>query len=171
MKNYKAVAQLVLNITLISTTVAILFFTYGKDIEKLIVEDQSKSIATELSYDAKIFFPKKVRESIVSSISIPSDDSADDEVKSKNSILVKNGIIIFGTICVVGIVTTMCICFFGKVNITHIILESLIILAFTVATEVLFLNVVARSYKSTDANFVKLQVLKSVKNELQAKID
>ena len=40
--NYKKIAQVTLNVTLISTVVAIWFFTYGKNLERSIVENQSE---------------------------------------------------------------------------------------------------------------------------------
>ena len=166
MKN-KDIAQITLNITFISTIIAVLFFTYGKDVEKIIVQEQAKQIAYELTEDVKIFFPKTTREYIANSIQIP-EEKTDDNIMLKNADLVSKSIKIFGTICGVGILITLLICFFGNVNIFEVILESLVILAFAVFTEILFLNVIARNYKSADTNFVKLQILKSIKSELLA---
>jgi hypothetical protein len=166
MKN-KDIAQITLNITFISSIIAVLFFTYGKDVEKMIVQDQAKNIADELAEDVKIFFPKISRETIAASIKVP-EEKTDENMILKNATLVSQSIKIFGTICGVGFLITLLICFFGNVNIFEVILESLVILAFAVCTEILFLNVIARNYKSADANFVKLQILKSIKSEFLA---
>ena len=165
MEKYKDISQVILNITFISTIIAVLFFTYGKDVEKDIVENQSQKIAKDLAEDAKIFFPKAVRESIAASINIPEENIDDDNVNSKNAELVSMSIKIFGILCGFGILITVLFCFFKKVNIIYVILESLVILAFAVSTEILFLNVIARNYKSADSNFVKLQIAKSIKSE------
>lgn len=165
MEKYKDISQVILNITFISTIIAVLFFTYGKDVEKDIVENQSQNIAKDLAEDAKIFFPKAVRESIAASINIPEENIDDNNVNFKNTELVSMSIKIFGILCSFGILITVLFCYFKKVNIIYVILESLVILAFAVSTEILFLNVIARNYKSADSNFVKLQIAKSIKSE------
>ena len=165
MSKYKEIAQIVINITLISTVIGVLFFTYGKDVEKLIVQNQSKYIAESLANDAKIFFPEEVRKSIADSITIPDMQKEDDYAKSKNDCLRNKAVIVFAILCLVGLLITIGICWYGKVSKKHIFIEAFVILCFAVATEVLFLNVIARNYKSADPNVVRLKILQGIKKE------
>ena len=165
-KNYKTLAQIILNITFISTIIGVLFFTYGKDVEKLIVKQQSEYIAESMANDSKIFFPKNIRQSIANSITVPDMNKADSDAEKTNDSLKKKAMIVLGILCFIGIIITCIVCWYGKVNKKHVFIEATIILCFAVATEVLFLNVIARNYKSADPNFVKLQILKSIKNNI-----
>lgn len=165
--NYKKISQIILNVTLISTIIGVLFFTYGKDVEKLIVKDQSDYIAASLANDAKIFFPESVRQSIADSMTIPDMRDADEKAMEKNEDLKKEAAKVLGILCVVGILLTIGISWYGKVNKKHLFIEGTIILAFAVATEILFLNVIARNYKSADPNVVKVKILQAIKKEFE----
>jgi hypothetical protein len=57
------------------------------------------------------------------------------------------------------------ICIIGDLNF-RVLLESIVILFFVALTEILFLNLVARNYKIADPNFVKRQLLESIKEQV-----
>ena len=77
--NYKQIAQIILNIAFVSSIIGVLYFTYGKNVEKLIVQDQSEYIAQTMGSDIKMFFPADIRQSIVSNLTVPDMSKADAE--------------------------------------------------------------------------------------------
>jgi hypothetical protein len=166
--NYKKIAQVTLNVTLISSLIAILFFTYGKNLEKSIVENQSEYIAESIATDIKIFFPEETRKIILDSLVVPDMQQADKDVEDRDDALKNKAILIFVPLCVVGIFTTFLICQYGKVEKKHIFAEGIIILLFVFCAEILFLNIIIRNYKTADPNFVKMQILKAVKTEFSS---
>ena len=165
--NYNQSAQIILNITLISTMIGVLFFTYGKDVEKKIVQEQSEYIAETIANDIKIFLPLELRKSIVDNMKVPDMSEADADVEEVNNVLLKQANMVLGILFAVGIAITLGISWAGKVNIYHVIIESIVILVVVVMTEILFLNIIARNYKIADPNFVKSELMKSVKDEFQ----
>ena len=163
--NYKQIVQIILNITLVSTIIGVLFFTYGKTIEKKIVEEQSAYIAKTIATDIKIFLPLELRQNIAAQLQVPDMREADARVEVANAALQDQAVVVLGILFIVGIIVTLIICKIGNVNKTHVAIEAAVILVFVVATEVLFLNIIARNYKSADPNFVKCELLRSVKHE------
>jgi len=163
--NYKEIAQIILNIACVSSIIGILYFTYGKNIEKLIVQDQSEYIAQTMGSDVKMFFPEEIRQSIVAKITVPNMSKADADAEAANAALEKKAAEVLGTLCIVGILTSLFICWYGNVSKKHVFIEAGVILCFVIATEVSFLNIVGRNYKSADPNFVKCEILKSIKQE------
>lgn len=165
MSIYKKIAHITFNTTLISTIIAVLFFTYGKTVEKAIVEDQSEYIAETIADDAKIFFPTETRKIISDSLVAPDMQEEDEEVKERDEDLKNQSLKVFIPLCIIGIFITLLICWYGKVNTKHVFFEGIAILLFALFTEILFLNIIVRNYKTADPNFVKMQILKSIKTE------
>lgn len=162
--NYKQIAQIILNITFVSTIIGVLFFTYGKGVEQAIVKDQSEYISKSMATDLKVFFPDKTRQSIASQLTVPDMSAADADVETSNSQLELTAKKVLGCVFVVGVIITLIICWFGKVNKTHVFVEAGVILVFVIATEVAFLNLIGRNYKSADPNHVKCEILRSIKS-------
>jgi hypothetical protein len=163
--NYKQIAQIILNIAFVSSIIGVLYFTYGKNVEKLIVQDQSEYIAQTMGSDIKMFFPADIRQSIVSNLTVPDMSKADAEAEETNAALEKKAAEVLGLLCIIGISLALIICWYGNVSKKHLFIEAGVILCFVVATEVSFLNIVGRNYKSADPNFVKCEILKSIKTE------
>ena len=163
--NYKQAAHIVLNITIISTFIGVLFFTYGKTVEKQIVQDQSEYIAKTIANDIKIFIPNELKIKLKEQLKVPDMSKEDAAVEKSNSELQKKAMIVLGVLFLIGITTTLVICIIGDLNF-RVLLESIVILFFVALTEILFLNLVARNYKIADPNFVKRQLLESIKEQV-----
>ena len=163
--NYKQAAHIVLNITIISKFIGFLFFTYGKRVEKQIVQDQSEYIAKTIANDIKIFIPNELKIKLKEQLKVPDMSKEDAAVEKSNSELQKKAMIVLGVLFLIGIFTTIVICIIGDLNF-RVLLESIVILFFVALTEILFLNLVARNYKIADPNFVKRQLLESIKEQV-----
>ena len=165
MSIYKKIAHITFNTALISTAIAVLFFTYGKNVEKTIVKDQSAYIAETIADDSRVFFPKETRKIISDSMVAPDMQQEDQEVEERDEKLKNQSLKIFIPLCIIGIFITLLICWYGKVSKKHVFFEGIAILLFALFAEILFLNIIVRNYKTADPNFVKMQILKAIKNE------
>lgn len=163
--SYKKAAHIVLNVTIISTFIGVLFFTYGKKVEKQIVQDQSKYIAKTIANDVKLFIPLELKIKLKEQLKVPDMSKEDAAVEKSNSELQKKAMIVLGVLFFIGITTTIIICIIGKLNL-RVLLESVVILIFVALTEILFLNLVARNYKIADPNFVKKEFLEAIKEQV-----
>ena len=165
MIKYKELAQIALNVTLVSTMIGVLFFTVIKDAEQDIVRAQTGYVAESLASDVKLFFPPQVRASIVAKLAVPDMRDADATVAASNAKLKATATKVLGALCAAGVALTLGLCRVGQVGIVHVLLEALVILAFAAATELLFINMVAKTHVSADPNDVKLLIVKAVKAE------
>ena len=127
--NYKQAAHIVLNITIISTFIGVLFFTYGKRVEKQIVQDQSEYIAKTIANDIKIFIPNELKIKLKEQLKVPDMSKEDAAVEKSNSELQKKAMIVLGVLFLIGITTTLVICIIGDLNF-RVLLESIVILFF-----------------------------------------
>ena len=163
--NYKMISQIVLNVTLVSSVIGLLFFTYAKNVEEKVIEEQSRYVSETLAEGTKMFFPSEMRKDICEKISVPDMRSADEAAKKNNIALEKLAASVLGSIFAAGILITVGLCSFGNVSKKHVFIEGAVILCFVIATEIMFLNVVGRNHKFADPNFVKCEIVKSIKNE------
>ena len=69
--DYKLLTQIILNVTLISVFIGVFFFTYGKYVEKKIINEQTAYIAESLAKDIGFYLPKETKEQVKSNIITP----------------------------------------------------------------------------------------------------
>jgi hypothetical protein len=160
--NTHQLSQIILNITIFSVFIGFFFFTYAASVEKDIVKDQSAYIATDIATDLRVFLPSSVRMSIVDNLKVPDMTEKDATVKEANNKLMKQAMIALSILLSVGILSTLTVAYIGGVGI-HIAKDSLIILTFVAVTEIVFLNLITRQYRVSDPNYVKKEMLLSLK--------
>lgn len=165
----KHTAQIILNVTLISAFIGIFFFTYAAKVEKDIVKSQSEYIATDLAESIKSFIPEKTRIDLSLAIGEPTGtEDVDKAAEDSNNKLLKKAAISLGIVFIIGVVLTFVIVKFANIEL-NILKESFVILLFVAFTEYMFLNIVTRNYKIADTNFVKKEILTSVKKSFPEK--
>ena len=164
--DYKHICQIILNVTLISVFIGIFFFTYGKSVEEDIITDQSEYIASDIASELNIFLTDDVKTELKNSLNAPSMEEEDKKANDSNKDLVKKSAIILSILFAVGITIVFVTVRWAKVN-ENILLESFIILCFVAFTEFLFLNLIARNFRIADDNFVKKQMIVSIKKSVQ----
>jgi hypothetical protein len=161
--NTHQLSQIILNITIFSVFIGFFFFTYAASVEKDIVKDQSSYIATDIATDLRVFLPSSVRMSIIDNLKVPDDMTEKDAtVKEANNKLMKEAMIALSILLVVGILSTMVVAYIGGIGI-HIVKDSFVILIFVAVTEIVFLNLITRQYRVSDPNYVKKEMLLSLK--------
>jgi len=163
------ICGILINVTLMGVFLTVFFFTYVKNVEKQLVENQIKYLINDLFNDLKIALPpgsnymqniSKNAPTMTSSKKTPEDIAVDNSNKkifeSTISLLVK--IVALVTIAIVGL-------FWWKSGTSEsfnplcLLLKGLVILCFIAVTEFVFLNLVAKNYKSLDPNYVKYMIL------------
>jgi hypothetical protein len=160
------ISNVILNVTLIATFIGIFFFTYGKRIEQNIVKNQSELVASYLAKDLSTFIDKETAQKLTSNISIPDMSEADKQVEEQNASLQQDAFKTLSMICVGGILLTIIIAKYYKLNFADIFKTNIIILVFVAITEYIFLTFVGQNFISLDPNFVRRKILLSLKKSV-----
>jgi hypothetical protein len=161
------ICGILINVTLMGVFLIVFFFTYVKDVEKKLVENQMKYLINDLFNDLKIALPgNNYMQNISKNIQTAPSKKTQEDINVDNSnkkifestisLLVK--IVAIVTIAIAGL-------FWWKSGTSEsfnplcLLLKGLIILCFIGLTEFVFLNLVAKNYKSLDPNYVKYMIL------------
>lgn len=166
MKIESQIANILLNVTFISTFIGIFFFTYAKNIEHNVVKSQSEFIADSLAQDISLIIDKSTAQSIAQNIQIPDESKADEEVAAKNSALESVSYGILAKIAIGGIVIVYLISRYFKLNFFELLKTNLIILFFVGITEYIFLTYISQNFISVDPNYIKYLILSKIKEKL-----
>jgi len=158
--NSKQISQIILNVTLVSCFIGVLFFTYGSKVEQEIIQEQTENITKSITGDLQ-FLPDSLKQQIKEQLSVPNMESDDLNAKESNSKLLKKSALVLGILFLVGMLLTIIIYITNKID-ENIFTESLVILLAVGLTEVLFLNIISRPYKIADPNFVKYSMLSNL---------
>jgi hypothetical protein len=164
--NPHQITNIILNVKLISTFIGIFFFTYGKRIEENIVKNQSELLATYLAKDLSTFIDKDTAQKLTSNISIPDMSDADKQVEEQNASLQQDAFKTLAMVSVGGILLSLIISKYYKINFSNILRTNIIILFFVALTEYIFLTFVGQNFISLDPNFVRRKILLSLKTSV-----
>lgn len=174
------VANVLMHVVLLSTFVAVLFFTYGSKIERSVVQKQTTFIVDSLTRDVKAVMTPSQLESLKPYLNrylkVPDMSTEDQLASQKNQALVEQSIRWVGGIVLVGMVGIGLLWIMGQTlwqgqyswSLPHLIKENLITLLFVAITEIFFLTFIAQNFKSADPNSVKLDVIQSLQNFAQS---
>lgn len=165
MNIYKLFSQILLTVTILATFVGVLFFTYGKNVEKEIIIKESTFIAESLANDIKIFLTKDAKEVFAVSLVAPDMTEADANVEAENKKITSKAFSALTVVFFVGLVLTYIFAFFGQIPLMFVVIEGMVILVFVAVTEIFFLNMIAKNYMLSDPNFVKKTVFETLKTE------
>lgn len=167
------IANIIMNVSFISIFIATFFFTYGKTVEKQIVENQVQYIVDDFSQDIDLFF---VDEESKKQFGVelkrfigdnPVEKTPEDIAAEKNnSDLIKKSVLVLGIILVIGLNTAYYMSKKYDFNFWDMFKHNLIILAAAGLTEFVFLTYFAQNYRIADRNKVKYDILESIKNNL-----
>ncbi len=160
-------ADIFLHVGGISALLGIIFFTYGHYIEQLLVEIEMK----ELVDGYMVYFDNFIQVSHKSKIGaylngfggfkVPDMSSDDAAIEEKNKTIVNRAAIALGTGFVVCWTIAFIIARLGnkKVNLTHLMVENVVILFAVAVTEIIFATFIVRYYRVVDPNTLKLALV------------
>lgn len=160
------IANITLNVTLIATFIGIFFFTYGKTIEENVVKSQSELVASYLAKDLSTFIDKNTAQKITSTLTPPDMTKQDQEVEENNKQLKSQAFHTLAIVFIGGLLLTIIIAKYYKLNLTDILQTNLVILLFVAITEYAFLTYIGQNFISLDPNFVRHKILISLKKSL-----
>lgn len=165
----KEISNIILHVICVATFIAIFFFTYTAKVEGQIVENQVKIIlnnlfenATLLNDETKEFIRNKLNE-----MEAPDMSVEDEKVKKQN-----NGVMLYAAKIIFGFVIISFIVSYymfnsdtdpNKGSYVDLLKENAILIVFVAVTEYAFLHLVTKNYIFGDSNFVKKQILLSLK--------
>lgn len=161
------IAYIILSFLLISTFIAVFFFSYVSSIEAEIIKTQiSTTLENFLSGMNLILTPSEKEEIlriIGNSIKVPDMSASDNQVQKVNSKLIQKSIIIFSTLIAVGFVVLGILRYNYSFELTEMLKYSLIILCLIAGTEILFVTFVTKNYRLIDPNFLTFTIVENLK--------
>jgi hypothetical protein len=158
-----------MNVALISTFIVIFFFTYASDVEKNIIQEQSRLITTDLVTTIKPFLSIEECNSIKTNLA-PPDMTYEDDLNTKYNNALKNSaynnvIFIFG-ICITVSFALAMIFIKPTHNYVLILLVNFVLLIVVGLTEFTFLNFIISSYIIGDPSYVRYKIITSIRDKL-----
>lgn len=159
----ESVINIILNVGLISSFIAIFYFRYVCGVEKNIIELQSEILTTDLMSSIIPILSDNDKIKFKNNLRVP-DLSNEDEQSLKYNQNIKNDaytniIIIFG-ICILS--SLLCYMYFakpGQMSYIYTIGINLIMLIIVGLTEFTFTNIVPVNYITADPNYIKYTIL------------
>jgi hypothetical protein len=163
------IINVIVHVVFISSFIGIFFFTYGKTVEKNIVETQTKNTIKAFGTDFSLFLTpeQKAKMKILTDATLEAPDmqKQDDAAEEKNAKLVKLAGKAIGILFAVAVAIIAAIVYFTEVSfkdLGNILLKNGIILLFVALTEFSFLTYVAQNYTEIDPNYIKYKMVKSL---------
>jgi hypothetical protein len=168
----KSICEILLQIILITGFISVFFFTYGKQIEKEVVENQTKLLASTFTKDI-VVLPRETQEQlkvIAQKLKAPDFSAQDQKAAESNKkletrtfhvifLLALTGIILIGLLWGISNKNSGFRETFALRDITRdsfIILTCIAIVEFSIATFVL------RNYRAASSNYVMKEVVGKV---------
>ena len=159
------ICNILVSLTIFSAFLSIFYFTYASYIENQILNNQIKILVDNLTYNIKDFnIDTNYLLKIINETKLPDLSKEDNEVTNTNAQLIKKALLIFGIFSLISLIIIFIICYVYKVNIKQILKNNFILLVFVAITEIFFLNVIAKSYRSVDPNVIKKNFINNLQN-------
>ena len=159
-----AIANVLLNVVLISSFIVVFFFTYGAKVEGEIVKKQCTEIVNDLMADIVPFLPNDVKTNIASSLSAPEMADLDAKVAADNKALMLKTIKLIVIAFIIGLAIVVAMSVYFKFSIKDLLIHNAVMLVFVGMTEFVFLTFFAKNYTTIDSNYIKYKVLTTIKN-------
>lgn len=164
-----------MNVSFISAFIAFFFFSYGKKIEKDVLENQIQYIVDDLQNNVDFIFPSEESKKsfglqLNAALKTPGNEGPtqeDKDAEESNMKLIKKSVLVMGTILIIGLNTCWFMSKRYDFDFWDMLKHNLIILVAAGATEFCFLTYFAQHWRIADRNKVKYQILDSVKDALR----
>jgi len=160
--------NVLINIGLISTFIAIFFFTYGSIVEQDIIIKQAELITTDLISSIKPFMSKNDRQVFKNNLIVPDMSEEDNHNENNNNILKNsayNNIIFIYSVCILSALLLAIYFIKPKHNYIFTMIINIILLIAVGFTEFTFLQFILVNYIIGDPNYVKYKLATSIRNK------
>lgn len=163
-------SNVLLHVILLSSFVALFFFSYGSRIEQQVVQTQTESVVDNLMQDVRnVATPDQMqllRTVLEPNLQAPDMTQADQEAAAKNKQLMQQTVKVLGIVCGVSLSLIILLWSYGKwINKNQyfsgwkLLKENMVTLLFVAITEFFFVTFFAANYKSADPNYIKKKVV------------
>jgi len=163
----KMLINVVINVALIATFIAIFYFTYVVTEEKQIFNKQVDIITTDIISYIKPFLTQKDINNIINKLKVPDTTQQDNQIIVYNNNLkndaIKKILIVFSVCMIIGYF----ICHNYNYNFIDYLKYNLLLLIIIGLTEFSFLHMIASKFISGDPNYVKYKIFTNVKNKIE----
>lgn len=160
------IALLVLNIALISSFIALFFFTVGVYIENLVVRKQIKIIIDDFASTLDLVSTPELVAAIAQSVqSADSVDVGQDQaVADANHALRKKAFLLISVALMLAVISVFALWTYSgrSFSLPRLFSESMGLLVAVIVIETLFYFLVAANYRSIDPNTIKEMILRNV---------
>lgn len=156
------ITNIILAITTMFIFLTIFYFTFAKNTEGEIVQEQIIMLLNNLIPESIKYLPENEKQKILNSLD-KIDFSKQDLIVENNNIKIikKTFKYLFLFICLTLSIVLFCVYIF-KLNIKHLLLDNFYTLIFVAIAEILFLLSIAKNYYSIDPNEIKSKILKKI---------
>lgn len=161
------VANVIMNVVLISAFIGIFFFTYGSHLEKMVFKTQIDYLFDDLLGSVKTFVPEVSKlKPAIDNIKMPDMSEIDRKVKENNKQVKMKAAKAISALVVVGLLSVVLIGYFGKLGdvskaqfFKTLLIYDSIALLFVGLTEFTFATQFATKFMALDVNHVKKEVV------------
>lgn len=152
--------NIVLNVTFITTFLAIVSITYGKTIQEHIATQNNDILKEYITKNITTLFDKQAAENIASQLTTQTETVIQEPDNREQLKLI-------GAIFIIGILIAIALGKYYRFGITHLIQSNLTTLAIVAIAQYVFFNYIAKEFVSVDPNFVKHRIVRSLKSSIQ----
>lgn len=162
------IANIILNITLISVVIGLFYFTYVPVIEKQIVVSEVDEVMNDIEQDIKNIIPesdlKEIGEIIKPLLKKPDMTKEDEKAKENNQKLINKAIFYLSIFTAIGIGITIWMIYYFNLDWKRLLKENFITLVAVAITYFTFLTFVIRNFRGADPNVVKKSIVDAFKD-------
>lgn len=163
---------IILEVSLVTTFLAIFYFTYVKDVENKLVEKQISYLVNDLTDMSKYVLSKEQRQKIkdkLDTIELPDLSEEDKSVIDNNNQIEKKSTMYVTIILTFGFLTFISYYIYASKNgqqeiVFNDFIKAFVILLAVGITEYLFLNLIVKNYRSVKINYIKYKILENINN-------
>lgn len=160
MKKLEFYVNIIFSIIFLTTFLVIFFFSYAQYIEENVITTQSEELVNYFTENLFTFLSPSQKQKIsnfLKNVSFPVNNSYEETNKK----IIKKTILFFSIFDGSLIMIVFILFCFDKINLSHLLLNNIILLIFVFLTEFIFLNIIVKEYISFDPNSLRYQTAKS----------
>jgi hypothetical protein len=166
------VVFIILEVALVATFLAVFYFTYVKNVENNIVDQQIAYLIDDLTAMSQYVLTNEQRNKIkekLDNMSIPDLSEDDKKVLDNNIALEKKATIYVGILLLIGFLAFIGYYIYSiktgvYTNNFQDFNKAFMILLSVAITEYLFLNLIVKNYRSVKINYIKYKFLENLNN-------
>lgn len=163
--NARGVSNILVGLTLFSIFLGVFYFTYAAKVEGEIVKIQVQNLVDDFMGNIQdTDFDKKDLKAILDKMKVPDMSEEDKKVEESNKKLMVSASKAFGLFAIFSTIVVTYLYIRYRFDIKEIIITNLILLVFIAVTEVIFLNKVAKVYRSLDPHKVKSIIVEEIQS-------